>query len=98
MRDKKGQPLVQLPPVEIITVKVQLDEEARVFYDAVEAEARQRVEEYMRTAAVSPHEPLTLQITHNLGSIGSHRNECAQYADEAEANRIGPLTSPQQLP
>lgn len=46
MQDKNGQPLVPLPPVTVITVKVPLDEATREFYDAVERESAARVNEF----------------------------------------------------
>lgn len=46
MQDKNGQPLVPLPPVTVITVKVSLDGATREFYDAVERESAARVNEF----------------------------------------------------
>ena len=51
MRDKDGQPLVPLPPVTIITVKIPLDEATREFYDAVERESAARVHEFFLRGA-----------------------------------------------
>jgi len=51
MQDKNGKPLVPLPPVTVITVKVPLDEATREFYDAVERESAARVYEFFLRGA-----------------------------------------------
>jgi SWI/SNF-related matrix-associated actin-dependent regulator of chromatin subfamily A3 len=47
MQDETGKPLVPLPPVEMIVVRVTLDDETRKTYNAIEAESRRRFNEYM---------------------------------------------------
>jgi len=51
MQDKDGRPLVPLPPVNVITVKVPLDEATREFYDAIERESAARVHEFFLRGA-----------------------------------------------
>jgi SWI/SNF-related matrix-associated actin-dependent regulator of chromatin subfamily A3 len=51
MQNKNGQPLVPLPPVTVITVKVPLDVVTREFYDAVERESAARVNEFFLRGA-----------------------------------------------
>jgi SWI/SNF-related matrix-associated actin-dependent regulator of chromatin subfamily A3 len=51
MQDKTGKPLIPLPPVTVITVKVPLDEATREFYDAVEQESAARVNEFFLRGA-----------------------------------------------
>ena len=60
MHDHDGKPLVPLPPVEVVVVKVELDAETREFYNAVEEQSRLRVAELVAgasTDAVSPLPP-----------------------------------------
>ncbi|EJU03956.1 hypothetical protein DACRYDRAFT_87309 [Dacryopinax primogenitus] len=45
MQDENGKPLVPVPPVEMIVVRVTLDDETRKVYDAIEAESRRRFDE-----------------------------------------------------
>ncbi|KAF9012434.1 SNF2 family N-terminal domain-containing protein [Cyathus striatus] len=47
MQDSNGQPLIPLPPVEMIKVPVSLSEEARLLYDEVEQVSKQRFEKIM---------------------------------------------------
>ncbi|KAF9451964.1 hypothetical protein P691DRAFT_772701 [Macrolepiota fuliginosa MF-IS2] len=51
MQDKEGNPLIPLPPVEMIKVPVTLHDEARRLYDQVEQISRQRFEHYMNNQA-----------------------------------------------
>lgn len=51
MQDKDGRPLVPLPPVNVVTVKVPLDETTREFYDAIERESAARVHEFFLRGA-----------------------------------------------
>ncbi|KZO90728.1 hypothetical protein CALVIDRAFT_568793 [Calocera viscosa TUFC12733] len=47
MQDENGKPLVPLPPVEVVVVRVTLDDSTREVYDAIEAESRRRLDEYV---------------------------------------------------
>ncbi|KAF8633364.1 hypothetical protein AX17_004535 [Amanita inopinata Kibby_2008] len=47
MQDSRGNPLISLPPVEMIRVPVTLNEEARRLYDKVELLSQQRFKDYM---------------------------------------------------
>ncbi|KAG6873427.1 hypothetical protein C0995_015852 [Termitomyces sp. Mi166 len=51
MQDSSGNPLIPLPPVEMIIVPVTLTDEARTLYDEVEQVSKQRFEQYMRGGA-----------------------------------------------
>ena len=63
MQDKNGKPIVPLPPVTVITVKVPLDDATREFYDTVERESAARVNEFFLrgadSASVSPRQGAT---------------------------------------
>ena len=65
MQDKNGQPLVPLPPVTVITVKVPLDEATREFYDAVERESAARVNEFFSRGA----DPANVSVQRELQEI-----------------------------
>jgi len=51
MQNKNGEPLVPLPPVTDITVRVSLDKATHEFYDAVERESAARVSEFFLRGA-----------------------------------------------
>ncbi|KXN85344.1 Putative SWI/SNF-like matrix-associated actin-dependent regulator [Leucoagaricus sp. SymC.cos] len=53
MQDSQGNPLIPLPPVEMIKVPVTLDDETRQLYDQVEQASRQRFRDYMNNRAVT---------------------------------------------
>lgn len=50
MQDEAGRHLVELPPVEMVQVPVQLDPETRALYDVIEDLSRQRFEFWMEAA------------------------------------------------
>ncbi|EJD35996.1 hypothetical protein AURDEDRAFT_117185 [Auricularia subglabra TFB-10046 SS5] len=50
MQDEAGKTLVELPPVEMVQVPVQLDPETRALYDVIEDLSRQRFEFWMENA------------------------------------------------
>ncbi|KAJ3569860.1 hypothetical protein NP233_g4782 [Leucocoprinus birnbaumii] len=53
MQDSQGNPLIPLPPVQMIKVPVTLHDEARQLYDQVEQLSRQRVENYVNNQATA---------------------------------------------
>jgi SWI/SNF-related matrix-associated actin-dependent regulator of chromatin subfamily A3 len=61
MQDKNGQPIVPLPPVTVITVKVPLDGATRELYDAVQCESAARVNEFFLRGA----DPANVSHTEN---------------------------------
>ncbi|KZT56200.1 hypothetical protein CALCODRAFT_497639 [Calocera cornea HHB12733] len=54
MQDEHGNPLVPLPPVEVVIVRVTLDDQTRKVYDAIEAESRRRFSEYLTGSNADP--------------------------------------------
>ena len=85
MLDKNGQPLVPLPPVTVITVKVPLDVATREFYDAVERESAARVNEFFLRGA----DPANVSVQRKLQEIpdsfvDAYRSQCAVDAHQIE--------------
>lgn len=85
MQDKNGQPLVPLPPVTVINVKVPLDVATREFYDAVERESAARVNEFFLRGA----DPANVSVPRKLQEIpdsfvDAYRSQCAVDAHQVE--------------
>ncbi|KAF8342156.1 SNF2 family N-terminal domain-containing protein [Cantharellus anzutake] len=61
MQNSKGEYLIELPPVEMTTVKVTLDPETRKLYDELESTSRDRFSRHMR----GQHDPNRIQVPFN---------------------------------
>ncbi|KAG8837816.1 hypothetical protein FRC18_007854 [Serendipita sp. 400] len=89
MQDKDGKALVPLPPVTFHVVPIQLDEETREFYEAVEEEARGLVQEFVGRGGIRSEMPTgvnVLSMLTRLRQIALDRSLVpSTYLDELRA-------------
>ncbi|KAF8893981.1 SNF2 family N-terminal domain-containing protein [Infundibulicybe gibba] len=97
MQDSSGNPLIPLPPVEMIIVPVALSDEARALYDEVEQLSKQRLETYMnQTSATVGHSNVLSMLT-RMRQIALHPALVpANYVQELRAQDVNP-EAPAQL-
>ncbi|KAK2463186.1 hypothetical protein APHAL10511_004841 [Amanita phalloides] len=83
MQDSQGNPLIALPPVEMIRIPVSLKEEARQLYDEVEASARRRLRAILREGANTMAQANALSMLTRLRQLALHPSLIPQgYIEE----------------
>ncbi|KAJ7217931.1 SNF2 family N-terminal domain-containing protein [Mycena pura] len=82
MQDADGNPLVPLPPVEMIIVPVALSDEARALYDKVEQLSRNRVAAYMKNNSTLAQSKILSLLTRMRQLVLHTGLVPASYAEE----------------